>query len=114
MAGNSVYIGPVNFVVGTMYQPPPGFSQPGGPGTTVYPQQVTGGAPIDLKPTTELSGFFSYSCGHQVNFPMIFWDVDLSTGERVALVTCPLCTCIQRTMTPEEFADPIGSAIIIP
>jgi hypothetical protein len=117
MAGNSVYIGPTTFTVGVPYDPNYNgiaWSQPAGPGTTVYPQQVTGGGPIDLKPTTELSGFFSYSCSHVVNSPMIFRDVDLSTGKQVVLVCCPQCSTVQRSMTPEEFADPIGNAITIP
>ena len=108
------YVGPNTFTIGAMYDPPPGFTQPDGVGTQVFPAQVTGGGPISIEPTTEQSGFFSYGCSHQVNSPKIFWDVDMSTGEQVVLVTCPLCTYVQRTMTPEEFADPIGSAIIVP
>lgn len=111
------YIGPNNFIIGTPYDPNYNgiaWKQPGGPNTPVYPQQVTGGGPISTTPTTELSGYFSYNCSHQVNSPVIFWDVDLSTGDQVVLVACPVCSTVQRSMTPAEFADPIGSATIVP
>jgi hypothetical protein len=115
MAGNPIFIGENNFTIGALYDPPPGFSQPGGVGTTVYPQQVTGGGPISLTPVTEMSGYFSFGCGHVTNSPMIFRDFDLATGMSAALICCSLCHYLQRVVEPyEEIYDPIANAVIVP
>jgi hypothetical protein len=97
-----------DWAVGNLYPPNGGingiWSQPT-PGGLVFPQQVT--ASIDLfstKPYSELSGQFIGSCGHSFNACMVFREYDVETSSSVALLTCPLCGCVQRTIEPYEAA----------
>jgi hypothetical protein len=70
-------------VVGTIYRPNWGginFTQPGGPYTTVYPQEQVN-VPFAAYPTggqlwAENSGIWVAGCGHWQNEPMIFQDFD--------------------------------------
>jgi hypothetical protein len=94
--------------VGALY--PPGglnnvkWSQPGGPGTLVYPQQQTGVDYFSIKPFSELSGQFACGCGHYVDQPLIQREFDFDTEESVALICCPMCGYVQYTLEPFESA----------
>ena len=97
-----------SWAVGTLY--PPGglnnikWSQPGGAGTLVYPQQQTGVDYFSTKPFSELSGQFSCGCGHFVNEPLIQREWDFVTDSSVALICCPMCGYVQYTLEPFEDA----------
>lgn len=94
--------------IGTLY--PEGglnninWSQPGGPGTQVFPQQQVGVDYISIDPFNELTGIMSVGCGHFINTPLIQREYDYDTGESVALCTCPLCGYIQEAIEPFEAA----------
>jgi hypothetical protein len=74
--------------IGGLYNPRQGgvpWSQPGGPGTTVFPLQEN--APFANYPVpgqffSESSGLFQVGCGHSVDYPLIYEDqagIPLST-----------------------------------
>lgn len=68
-------------IIGSLYNPRQSgipWSQPNGPGTTVYPQQQIG-TPFTAYPVSgwvwaENSGIWVSGCGHWQNEPMIFQD----------------------------------------
>jgi hypothetical protein len=68
--------------IGTLYNPKQSnipWSQPGGPGTIVYPQQqinIPYGFPAPALLINESTGLFSVFCGHWVDYPRIFLDDD--------------------------------------
>ena len=94
--------------IGALY--PPGglnnikWSQPGGVGTPVYPQQQTGVDYFSSHPFSELSGQFSVGCGHFCNMPLVQQEYDYVTESSVALICCPLCGYVQYTLEPFESA----------
>lgn len=69
---------------GTLY-----WTQPGGPGTEVLPQQAPG----------EQIALFSFGCGHWFNNMEVVQESDGMGGE-VAYLICPLCSYIQRAIDP--------------
>jgi hypothetical protein len=97
--------------VGTFYIPNYNgipWSQPGGPNTTVYPQQENGPwlqYPVPGQWFSESSGLFSVGCGHWVDLPKIFVDVGLIGGIRMAAVCCPLCSFIQYYIPLTQYYD---------
>lgn len=107
---------PNDWTVGALYDP--GFnnvewSQPGGPNTPVFPAQVTGGFDLlSIKPFNERTGQYIGVCNHSFNECCVFRDIDTVTGLSVALLACPLCSCIQRTIEPYEDAlTAVGSLV---
>lgn len=92
--------------IGTLYLQPGGkggfWKQPGGPGTQVFPAQATSVDYFSVKPFSEQSGLFSCGCSHFCNYPEIYRDIDVTTGEVLAMVTCPLCSFLQYTLPYEE------------
>ena len=94
--------------VGALY--PPGglnnikWSQPGGVGTLVYPQQQTGVDYFSTTPFSELSGVFNSGCGHSFDEPLVQREYDYNTNQSVALIQCPLCGFIIYTLEPFESA----------
>ena len=94
--------------VGALY--PPGgpnnvkWSQPGGIGTIVLPQQQTGVDYFSTKPFSELSGQFASPCGHYQNMPLIQREWDYETNSSVALICCELCGYVAYTIEPFEAA----------
>lgn len=80
------------------------WSQPGGPGTLVYPQQQTGVDYFSTKPFSELSGVMSAPCGHFFNAPLVQREFDYNTGKSVALICCFLCGYVIYTLEPFESA----------
>jgi hypothetical protein len=94
--------------VGAVYDPKynsVAWSQPGGPGTQVFPAQVTGG--FDLLsnvPFNERTGQYTGTCQHSFNECAVFRDYDYTNNVSVALLCCPVCSCVQRTLEPYEAA----------
>lgn len=88
----------------------PMWNQPGGPGTPVFPQQAFG----------EQVALFVFGCGHwsnhfdvrDNNFNPPSFDVNFT--ERSAFMCCPLCSYIQRIVTPyDEIYDSISNYILL-
>jgi hypothetical protein len=73
------------------YQPI--YTQPGGIGTPVVPQQEVG----------ELTGIYRSPCGHSLNS----WETAWATvnGSQMAIVKCPLCGYINNIYTPAVWAS---------
>ena|SRR5271154_6584399 len=79
------------------------WSQPGGPGTIVLPQQQNGpfvNYPVPGNWFIELSGLWTVGCGHWVDFPLILQDYDCLTATSIALACCPLCSYVQYVISP--------------
>ena len=97
-----------DFQVGALYIPggiPGYFTQPGGIGTQVFPAQVQASSDyFSTKPFTEYSGVYLFGCQHSANECMVFRDWDYETGMSVAILACPLCSYVQRTIEPFEDA----------
>jgi len=98
-----------DWVVGGLYPQPGGiggfWTQPGGLFTTVFPQQASANVDyFSTEPFNELSGQYSFGCGHSANQCMVFRDYDYDNATSVALLTCPLCGFVQRTIEPYEAA----------
>ena len=75
------------------------FTQPGGPGTTVFPQQVektwfAGGVFIDN--AGMINGQYVLNCGHSVN-QIEYTQYSDEAGQPKKAVACPLCGAIQAT-----------------
>ena len=98
-----------SFVIGSLYQPKwngIAWSQPGGPSTTVYPQQNNG--PFTAYPVP--GQFFGESsqalwragCGHGFDEFLIFRDYDEGLQMSAALQCCSICTYIVREYNPFE------------
>jgi hypothetical protein len=112
------------WILGTLYLQPHGpngyWRQPGGPYTEVFPAQVVQPnstiAPFSTAPVSEQTGVMSFPCGHFVDMPMIYRDIDVTTGKSVALVTCPQCSIIAQAISPyEAWANTTnGYAIVFP
>jgi len=94
--------------IGALYPTPSGlnglWSQPGGPGTLVYPQQEIGGDLLSIKPFNEFSGIFRAPCGHSMNQPLVQREYDYDTQSSVALICCALCGYVVYTLEPFEAA----------
>jgi hypothetical protein len=107
----------MSLVPGTLYNPKQSnipWSQPGGPGTLVYPQQQINvawgppnGYPVPGQFFIESSGLFVSGCGHWMDAPRIFIDSGL------AVVCCALCSYIQYTMPQAQFYDCVQTPITI-
>lgn len=96
---------PVNaWQIGALYLPggPGGFwTQPGGPGTEVFPQQQTGNVDqFSTEPYNELTGQFTGVCGHSFSYCTVYRDYDNIGQTSVALLACPMCSCVQRSIEP--------------
>jgi hypothetical protein len=96
--------------LGTLYVKgglPGYFTQPGGPNTVVYPKQVQASSDyLSIKPFTEYTAQYLFGCEHAANEVMVFTDWDYDTNMSVALLCCPLCSFVQRTIEPAS--DAIG------
>ena len=103
--------------IGTLYQNPSipmqTWTQPGGPGTTVYPQaydSARGFLEAPLNPT----GQYVPGCGHASNILRIWEVYDSDTNQQAALICCPVCTFIVRIIEPySAFDDYIVCPIVI-
>lgn len=79
--------------VGVIYNPEdasyrPRFTQPGGPGTVVLPQQQPG----------EQIGLFVFGCGHWFNNMMV--RETTYNWQAAAFLQCPVCDYLQRIVVP--------------
>jgi hypothetical protein len=95
--------------IGALYPQPGGingiWTQPGGPNTTVYPKQESGNTDLFTQvPYNELTGQYIGSCGHSFNSCMVFREYNYNDDISVALLSCPQCGCVQRTVQPYEDA----------
>lgn len=82
----------------------PVWSQPGGPGTLVYPQQELG----------QQVAMFVFQCGHWSNHLNVVVEQS-APGIRSALLICPLCSYVFRIMTPASlYNDDVANYILLP
>lgn len=89
------------------------FKQPGGPNTPVYPQQVTSTDYFAVTPFSELTGMFSCGCSHFCNYPMMYREIDATTGDAVMLICCPICSFIQYSQPYEQALDTVLQPITV-
>lgn len=86
-------------VIGQLLQKPylPQFTQPGGIGTPVVPQQEE----------NNNQGMFQPGCGHSImEYDVRCMEVDGEPEAPSAVVCCPLCGYVQTIITPfSEFLD---------
>jgi hypothetical protein len=78
-------------VVGEIFNPStyiPPFTQPGGPGTAVFPAQDTG----------QLVGQWTAGCQHSFQCWQIYSCA--INGVQAAIVCCPVCNYCQQIITP--------------
>ena len=92
------------------------WSQPGGPFTPVFPQQVTGNSNLlSVTPFNELTGVYMGNCNHSFDQVVVFRDYDYTQSSSVALLSCPLCSTVQRVIEPyEAIQDPLINAVLYP
>jgi len=99
--------------LGTMYYPGGGFglpgvgrgfTQPGGANTPVLPAQIVNPsstiAPFSGQPVTEQTGVMSGVCSHFFDEPLVVREYDYTLSSSVALICCPLCSCVCGTIYP--------------
>lgn len=91
------------------------WTQPGGIGTQVYPQEVTGNSnQLSQAPYNELTGTFFFGCGHSADQVLLLLDYDYTSGQQVSLICCPLCSFVQRTLSPAEAYNTLQNAVLTP
>lgn len=108
--------------VGTLYIPRYNniaWTQPLGPGTTVYPQQNNGAFanyPIPGLTFVEAGcSLWLFGCGHGADVIKVFRDYDASTGTSAAVCCCPMCSYLSRIIEPYEmWTDSTQYPILIP
>ena len=109
-----------DWTIGLQYDPKwnnIAWKQPGGVGTKVYPQQVSGNSNLlSVEPFSEVTGVYFFGCGHSVNQSLVIRDWDYNTGTSVALIACPTCSYVQSTVEPYELAltNDLQYAILFP
>jgi hypothetical protein len=95
--------------LGTLYLSPYNYikwTQPGGPFTTVYPQEENSiyNPPQNPIPPgqffCEATGLWVAGCGHFYDCAHIFMDQDSDTSVLAAVGCCPLCSYIQFIISP--------------
>lgn len=113
-------MGLANIFQGTLWENPFNgvqWSQPGGPGTIVFPQQQNGeflNYPVPGQFFIEATGLFVASCGHWMDYPRIQRAYDEMLDTSVALVLCAMCSFIQYSIAPYELIyDPVQNPVII-
>lgn len=94
------------------------FTQPGGPGTEVFPHQKNAEPwpeyPIPGLIINEYVPWWAPPCGHSIKTFKVIREYDYDTQSSVALVTCDVCTFVISVITPfEEWLNPIERAIIV-
>jgi len=111
-----------SWALGTMYRGGtfngvPGFFTQSAPFQPVFPQLPQGAPWPEFPGPSQM--VFSYGpwigigCLHWVHEFNIIRDFDYTTGESVALLTCPVCSYIQRAVEPfEAILDPNLYAVI--
>lgn len=114
-------VGTCTPVVGSLYAPNfdgIAWSQPGGIGTIVFPQQNTGsfGYPGNQILMQEKGqGLWTSGCQHWWNCMRVARDYNYCTQQSIAVYLCPVCTYVINIVTPyEAIEDPIQFPILIP
>lgn len=111
------------YQVGVMYygglkNGQPFYTQPGGPGTQVFPAQPNGQPWPDWPAAGEMVYSFGAwwipFCLHFVDFWDVIREYDYDNSTSVALITCPVCNIVQAVYTPfEAWLNPIEHSIIV-
>ena len=107
-------------VIGQLYIPNYhgiAWSQPGGTGTTVYPQQNDG--PFTAYPVP--GQFFAEAgeslwrsgCGHGWDAFHISRDYDPNTSSSAAVIYCPLCSYVVQILEPYDLVYSVTQYPII-
>jgi hypothetical protein len=101
-----------NIILGTLYSPNfngVSWSQPGGPGTQVFPAQQINipwtNYPVPGWFFSENSGLYVAGCQHWMDYPRLFFDHDNMLNEDIVLVCCALCSYLQYTQPRATFFD---------
>ena len=106
-----------SWTVGTMYVQPNGpnglFKQPGGPGTQVFPAQVTSVDYFQVTPFSELTGTMSAGCGHFQNAPTLQQEYDEESDQLVILVICNVCSYIQYFLPVADILSTVYNPITV-
>lgn len=89
------------------------WSQPGGPGTQVFPAQQVGGSYESTTPFNELTGMQIAGCGHSQNEPMLQQEYDEVGGELVILVCCSLCSYIQYALPVAQILSTVYNPVTV-
>ena len=98
------------------------FSQPGGPNTAVFPQEQNGpwaDYPIGGMTINETTQWVGTGCGHFTKEYRIVQEFDYVLGQPCQLLTCTICSYVQRVVYgasqygPGELYDPILYAVIV-
>jgi hypothetical protein len=84
------------------------FTQPGGPGTQVFPQPPT----VNPQPNWNFQnypaypyayiGLLNFGCGHWANTCEVYIVADDANNTQAALCCCPVCSFIQLIVEPAE------------
>jgi hypothetical protein len=84
------------------------WTQPGGPGTEVFPQQQP----------AERVAMFVFGCGHWANhldIKIMGYMPPAQPLDKAAYVLCPLCSFVNRIIYPTSLLyDPIANYIVLP
>ena len=105
------------WTVGTMYYQgllngSPFYSQPGGPGTQVFPTERNGAPwpeyPIPGLVINEYQPWVVPGCLHSVKEFCVIQEYDYATDQQVALLTCPTCSYVQRAVYGGSLYGPTG------
>ena len=96
----------------------PFFTQPGGPGTQVFPTQANAvpwtDYPIPGLILNEYNPWWAPPCGHSLKYFDLIQEFDYETNSSVMLITCAVCNFVVNTIEPaSEAYNPIERAIII-
>jgi hypothetical protein len=95
------------------------FTQPGGPGTQVFPTQKnavpwTDWPAAGVMVINEYVPYWSPGCLHSIKVIKLIPEWDYVNNVSVMLLCCQVCSYIQRYLTPQEEAyNSIQQAIII-
>ena len=94
------------------------WSQPGGVGTKVFPQENSGsfGYPVPgIRMEEAGQALWISGCSHGFDCLQVFRDYDSNTQKSVAVLTCPVCTFILNYVEPyEAIEDVLQYPILIP
>jgi hypothetical protein len=96
----------------------PFFTQPGGPGTQVFPTQANN-IPWTDYPTvglvlSEISPWWFPPCLHSIKSWKLIREFDYETNQSCCLICCEVCSFVVRAVIPyEEILNPIQYAIVI-
>ena len=94
----------------------PVWTQPGGIGTTVFPQaptlfpqQFMGYQQVPMS----YPSLYVWGCGHQTNTAEIFEVFQPSLDDQAALITCPVCSFIAQIMLYSEYTNYLDTPLVI-